>query len=239
MTFPCHPYPGASGSGGGWTPASPGGLLAWYDFSDAGNTTIVSGAYSAVVDKSGNGYNLSQGTSSQRPTQQVSAQNGLNTARFTASNSQKMSLASTLNATNNHTIFAVMRRGGPSGSNISLTLGSTVNTGNDVFDWYSDQHIYMQGTAGYEKSNTESSTAYNAWYGFYNGSSSYFYFNETNPGGAYSSTSQSNNNYNVFGYGGAAYSNGEIGEFGVYSGQLSSPNLATLQTYIKNKWGTP
>lgn len=241
MTFPCHPcMGGGSGTHTVWMPASLPNLLCWYDFSDAGNTTVVSGAFSAVTDKSGNGYNLSQGTSGNRPAQQAAAQNGLNTARFTAASSQKMALASTLNATNNHTVFLVCRRGGPSGSNIVTTMGYNTSSAIDLFDFYSDQHVYLQGSAGYEKSSAQSSGAYNAWYGFYNGSSSKFYFNETlDAGPAYSSSAQANDNYNVFGFGGGAYCNGEIGEFGICTGQISAPNLALLQSYITTKWGTP
>ena len=68
MTFPFHPT--LAGVTTTFVPTSISGLMAWYPFNNAGNT-VVSGAYSNVLDLSGNGYNLSQSAAANRPTQQV------------------------------------------------------------------------------------------------------------------------------------------------------------------------
>lgn len=53
-------------SGGGPT-APVAGMEAWYDAADTGTLTVVSNRISQWDDKSGNGYDLTQGTSGDRP----------------------------------------------------------------------------------------------------------------------------------------------------------------------------
>ena len=52
-------------------------LIAWWDASDLAARTVVSGNVSQLVDKSGNGWNLSQGDASLRPALVTSSINGL------------------------------------------------------------------------------------------------------------------------------------------------------------------
>jgi hypothetical protein len=61
----------AAGNGGGppaWTPADLGAdLVGWYDASDSGTLTLSGSEVTQWDDKSGGGYDLSQGTSARRP----------------------------------------------------------------------------------------------------------------------------------------------------------------------------
>lgn len=58
-------------------------LSLWYDLSDSSTVTVdISGNVSSVVDKAGSGYTIGQATSTQRPTYGVATQNGLNLAAF-------------------------------------------------------------------------------------------------------------------------------------------------------------
>jgi hypothetical protein len=211
----------------------------WYDLSDPGNT-VTSGAYATVIDKSGNSNHATQSNASQCPTQIVGGQNGLNTARFTSVNTQRMNLTSTLNSGTSYTCFCVCRRAGPSGSNLIEVLGNSGTSSIALLEWYSNSVFYANSTAGYIRGNPQSSTAYNAVYALYIGnSSSKIYFNNTDVTGTWTASGTPSNIFNVFGYGDAAYSNGEIGEFGVYSGQITAQQLASLQSYLKAKWATP
>jgi hypothetical protein len=66
-------------------PFSPGdlsGLSLWLDASDATTLTVSGSSVSAWADKSGNGYNVSQGTSAAQPTTGLETQNGLNVLSF-------------------------------------------------------------------------------------------------------------------------------------------------------------
>lgn len=75
----------ATGSPGGgaelWTFAGTATMF-WVDCSDGSSLTLESGAASQVNDLSGNGYDVTQATASNRPTLQTAVQNGLNVLRF-------------------------------------------------------------------------------------------------------------------------------------------------------------
>jgi hypothetical protein len=77
--------------GGAFTPQSPAGLVAWYDFSDAtklftdAGTTPVSADADPIYqanDKSGHAYHMIQATAAKRPLYKVNVQNGKSVARF-------------------------------------------------------------------------------------------------------------------------------------------------------------
>jgi hypothetical protein len=221
-----------------WSPT----LLCWYDFSDAANYTLVSSAYSAVVDKSGNGYNLSQSTAGNRPTQQAAAQNGLSTARFTASSSQRMSLAKTLTVGNTFTCIAICRRGGPSGTGVVEFLGNTSNGNDATLEWWTNTIIYLNSTQGYINAGVQSSTSYNmlSATAAENPTNSNVYFNGVNiKTGTFAGTPPPDSICNVFGWADNTYCNGEIAEVLFYSGVLSDSKRADAESYLKSKWGTP
>jgi hypothetical protein len=238
MTFPFHITAGRTTT---FSPASISGLLAWYDFNNAGNT-VVSGGYSNVLDLSGNGYHLSQSTAENRPTQQVSAQNGLNTARFTSTNSQRMSLAITLTLGNTYTCFAVCRRSGPTGTGVVELLGNT-SSGNDAtIEWWTNTIIYLASTQGYINAGSQTSTAYNmlSATAAVNPTFSNIYFNGVNIKSAvFSNTGLLDSNCNVFGWADNTYCNGEVAEVLFYSGVLSSANRTAVEVYLRSKWATP
>jgi hypothetical protein len=85
-----------------WTPALNVSILrGWWDFSDSSKVTTVSGGISSIADKSGLGYSLTQATSSNRPSYQTAAQNGLNVARFDGTNDRLARSAFTSGVANN------------------------------------------------------------------------------------------------------------------------------------------
>jgi len=66
-------------------------LRAWYEMDKL--TGSAGSSQSTIADQSGNGFGLSQATSSQQGTLAVADQNGLNTLRFTQANNQQYQLA--------------------------------------------------------------------------------------------------------------------------------------------------
>ena len=101
--------------------------LHWWDFSDATNYTLVSGAYSQVNDKSVNSNHLVQATSGKRPTQ--TTHNGLNCASFDGTN-DNMTLTTATAITGAMQYYIVLRYNGTPTSNAinSCYFGGTGNT---------------------------------------------------------------------------------------------------------------
>lgn len=93
------------GGGAPWTPAELT-LRAWYDLSDTATVTVVSSAVSAVADKSGNGFTLTQGTAANRPAY-TGTLNGLNVATFDGSNDQLNAAVALAGTT--HSLFIVFK----------------------------------------------------------------------------------------------------------------------------------
>jgi hypothetical protein len=69
-----------------FNPTDIANLKAWYDASDTATITVSGTAVTQWNDKSGNAYNLTQGTSSLRPQSNTRTQNGLNAIDFDGSN---------------------------------------------------------------------------------------------------------------------------------------------------------
>lgn len=84
---------GAAG-GGAFSPADIAGLAAWYDASDAASITESGGAVSQWNDLSGNGYHLTQSTSTQKPTTGSHTMNGLNVLDFSSDGKDRMAPSS-------------------------------------------------------------------------------------------------------------------------------------------------
>jgi hypothetical protein len=99
--------------------------LAWYDASDTATLTVASNLVSQWNDKSGNGYNLTQGTSVERPDSGLTTRNGLNVVDFDGAAS--MAAATAANWTSLHTnaagLWAIAWK--PNGNNLNNFIFST------------------------------------------------------------------------------------------------------------------
>lgn len=71
--------------GGTFSPPMFANLQLWFDASDLSTITSASNLVSQWNDKSGNGYNVTQGTSASQPTTGTTTKNGLNVLVFAAS----------------------------------------------------------------------------------------------------------------------------------------------------------
>jgi hypothetical protein len=65
-----------------WSPTHLDGLIGWYDASDAGSLTLVSGNVSVMTDKSGLGNDFAQASGTEQPASGADSINGLNTITF-------------------------------------------------------------------------------------------------------------------------------------------------------------
>lgn len=218
------------------------GLQLWLDASDASTITIGTGV-SQWNDKSGNGNNATQATGSAQPTVQTAAQNGRNTIRFTAASLQVMALTSTINLTSTgYTFLGVIRRGGPSGTNILPIVTSSSNNRVYVPMWFSDGNLYMTGTAQQTyTSSAQSSTTYNQFSGTYNsaGTSGAMYFNGSSLSVTSGASGTVTMSFDQIGRSIDGYANGEIAEILLYNSVLSTANRQAVEAYLKAKWATP
>lgn len=116
--------------------------LAWYDASDTSTLTVSSNLVSQWNDKSGNGYNLSQGTSVERPDSGLTTRNGLNVVDFDGSAS--MSAATAANWTTLHTSTAGLwamawKPNGNNSNNFVFSTRSSAGNGGGAAELVSDQ----------------------------------------------------------------------------------------------------
>ena len=223
-----------------FSPASISGLTLWFDASNAGSITQSGGSVSQWKDLSGYANNLTQATGSAQPTIQTAAQNGLNTLRFTAANSQKMSLASLVNVNSAYSIFVVARRGGPAGANNLELFNNSGSAQSASLQWYAaDDKIYIYDSAGYLGSPVEASTAYNQIDANITSASAAINLNGANVASGALTAFPIGAGFDTIGYGDGEYCNGEIAEVILYNSVLAPSDAAALRSYLKTKWGTP
>jgi hypothetical protein len=236
---------------GPFSPTNIAGLTLWFDASGlVANTTNsfgivdVSGNVSQWNDLSSNANTLTQ-TGSARPTLQTAAQNSLNTVRFTGASNQTMPLTTApVNVDSAYTICAVIRRGGPTGTNQVLILGQGANVSGLVYHglWYTDTNLYTSNSTGnFNSSTTESSTAYNQASWDLTGSTGHIFFNGANISGSAGANATTGGVYNMgwCAAGGLGYCNVEIAEVCLYNTVLSTANRQSVEGYLKSKWATP
>lgn len=246
-------YDGSGGGGGDWTPASVTGLTAWWDPSDTSSITSSSGYVTKLNDLSGMRNHLYQ-TSTYGPITGTRTQNGLNVLDFYASTRASL-YSETFNQAQPCTIFVVAQTD-------TLTVdsfGKSALIGWSSATGYGGCAIAQAGSLGQTQLN-----AGGAWYTYqyiaantpaqltavFDGSSSHLDLNGTASANLPPGT-QGWGNASRFhlgqvggeytadkaGYDGAW--NGWVGELLVYDGALSSGDRATVEAYLKAKWGTP
>jgi hypothetical protein len=111
-------------SGPLWTPADITTQL-WLDAADATTVTVVSGAVSQWNDKSGNGRNATQGSSSLRPLLAAASVNGLDSITFNALTSGGHSIATSYNLSASNTYMICFAGGNSVTANSRLISSGT------------------------------------------------------------------------------------------------------------------
>ncbi len=228
-----------------WTKSTGGlpvtaNLIAWYDPSDWANRTLSNGYLAGLTDKSGNGYHLAQLSAGNQPSLASAAQNGLDAANFGAASACYFNIASTITI-NTYTCFLVINKtsgqiangfckgnGAPS---FTPAWGGAV--GNPIYTANTSGLIYTSAAQilnGYNVITTQITT----------GLAGAIWTNGTSLSLS-SAADVKTMGWNNFGYWGQTnqYTNCYFGEIILYNSVLSGADVASIQSYLKAKWGTP
>ena len=217
-----------------WTPKSPGNLIWWVDASQI--TGASNGdSLETWTDASASGWNLTQSTSSKRPTYQTGQINGKPVVRFDGVD-DFMSNGS-FAASQPCTYFAVVKRTGgnpsygfvfdnpadPNRQSLVYTVGSTKWT------IYAGSLVDESGTTG---------AVFKSIQAVFNGASSKIIVGGTsttvNPG---SQNASGGITMGALTTGSGFEFGGDVAEIGCYSSLLSDGDLAQLQAYLNAKYG--
>ena len=239
--------PKSQAVGGGFLPTDIANCKLWVDFSDA--NTLFTDAGSTKVsnngdliyqanDKSGNNYHLTQSTSAKRPTYTTAQQNGLSTALVCGTNYKLLLAPDTLRnlLTTTVTIIAVFKGGGD-------IIGTKYYTANEFrYYWYTGYKFRFNWGTKVPLDTTGADTAnYAVKCAVWNSAASALnlYTNSAADGSSsvtanYSLAGNSTNSLKI----GSIDSNiaSYLGEIIIYTAALSSGNLASLHTYLNDKW---
>jgi hypothetical protein len=213
-----------------FTPLQVPGLVAW--FKGDGITGLADAApVTTWIDSSGQGHDVTQATSGNRPTYRVNAVNSKPVVRFDGTNDYLKSSAFTLNRPT--TVIVVAKS--------AVTTGThTYVDGNSGADLY----IYKNSTPSYVMDLSILSTAtvdtgFHIMAATFDGTNSKWRVN----GGAGVTGSASTSGagaitLGAFGSGATNFLNGDIAEVIVYSTVLSLTDLNAVGTYLNSKYGT-
>jgi hypothetical protein len=238
-----------------FSPLSLPNLKAWYDASDTSSITGGS-QVSQWNDKSGNAFNLSQGTSSKRPSSGTRTMNGLNTIDYDGTND--ILTASTasdwtfLSNSSKSTAFAVyiLDDLNPNAWLCTHTIGTTI--GYSVFYNAGLGAFVSNGTADVVFNSTGQTTTTGNHYAYWltdttaataaDRSEIYIDGVLKNKSNTATATASSSTPYYALSVGGRevddAYSfNGAMAEIIIVSGLMSAGDITLTKNYLTTKWG--
>ena len=226
-------------------PTTVSGLLVYLDagdastlFTDTGKTTLVSAdaqAVACIADKSGQGNDLTQATSGNRPAYKVAIQNGLSVLRFTRATPSYIDRSTYVGGSVSQPVtwFFVCKAG-------------TTATDETFTDGGTSRHLFRPDTTGgsylfYAGTSATFGTGDASWHVFcvvVNGASSKFY----KDGGAGTSINPNTGATNGLRMGAdTSPANGFGGDGGatlMYNSALSLANINYLGSGLATRWGT-
>lgn len=228
---------------GGFSPSDVSGLEFWLDFSDidtlyqdSSKTTPVAAdldPIGAAEDKSDNGYDVIQATTSEKPTYRTGIKNGLSVGYCNADWLETASMLATISQPN--TFFAV------------------ANTNATAYDWQrvfnqwdtaSGQTIFLYQTKWQYNAGSSiavvdpATTSYYLFSGIHNGASSSQRVN----GSEVSTSNPGTNGIRMIAVAvdqarnASSRLQGNLCEILIYSGALSSSDIADIEDYLNDKW---
>jgi hypothetical protein len=238
------PIPGVVASARRITTFPTANLVARYDFSDSANYTLTSGFVSTLNDLSGNGRNLTQATSTARPSITTNAQNGLSVGNFDGTNDflTRTSFSLAMNAASIYSVFNLTVQNGD-----TIAFIGTLSAGRLRSFWDNLTGNMSNGLFNGSSSTVRSASqsGYNAW-GLVNAASGTNpfteNFNSTRTTGLGYTGSFTSITTPTIGLGGTATSDAcsvRIGEALFYSTEHSTTDQDAVMSYLKYKWGTP
>jgi hypothetical protein len=231
-----------------FTPTDLANLSIWFDASDASSFTYSSGVVvSQWNDKSGNARHASQANTGFQPSRNGTV-NGLTTVVFDGT-SDRFTIANqtTITTGTAWSVFAVVKPSSLSGARLIIDADSSprvaqflrtngtaaesiaFNTGGSAFNDGAGATL-STGTA-YQITSVCTGTAIEAWVD-----------NSSNGSTAVTGTVRTTSGLTAAelgnGAGGSAWWAGDICEVILYDRALNSTDRQTVQSYLKNKWGT-
>jgi len=245
-------------------PAEPvAGYKAWYDASDTATITVSGSAVTQWNDKSANGYNLTQGTSANRPSSGTRTINSLNVIDFDGTNdSLSASTAANwtfLNNAGGSSIFMVVLSDTTATERFifSTAQSSSSNVGIDFIRQANGvvKQFVRRGVSGTAAVSANSQGTWTDATGVYytlllspnNGTTLDRAISTVNGGAEQKSNSATNapsasnttQALDVGDYfnGGRTAFNGAIGEIIFYDSVLSGTDADLNEAYLSNKWG--
>ena len=251
----------SSGAAAPFTPASIANLKAWYDASDTATITASGSAVTQWNDKSGNAYNVTQGTAGQRPVTGTRTQNGLNMIDFQSNDVLLAATAANWTFMNNATGATVFVAAFYDTDNIerwiySTSGGTTANVGGSAYVAANDNLAgdITRGVGGTAAASTNSmgvltdntakyfslkvdganATAANRLLARINGGAE--------AGGNVQTSAISTSDpfqplyIGAYDTAGSNGFNGGICEIIIYSGILSSGDITLVNSYLATKW---
>jgi hypothetical protein len=234
----------------GFDPRDVPGCALWLDAADPSSLTLSGSSVSSWADKSGNGRNASQSTSSFRPVLQTNQQNGLSAIKWDGVDDRldgslswptngQTTLFIAYNVTNISASQRVFDINGNSYGNFASPWGTTPMT------YMSDALLWLAGAsyptnALYTQSTT--STGWRIYSVVFNGTSSLMWKNGVSMAlsGSGASVTPNGTAYTLGNYANGTSSemfSGHIGEVIFYSGNLSTTQRQQIEGYLSWKWG--
>ena len=216
-----------------FSPSSLSGLQFWVDFSDLSTITSSGGLVSQVADKSGNGRDISQPTSSNRPTIGASTKNGMDVLTFDGSDNLKSAVWTQPQPV---TMFAVVRNSENSGSNRQI-IGNS-NSISPVF--YKSGNVWRLYSASELASSVSVDNSWHYLSGVVNSGSSVLRLDGTQIAAGNTGSNSWNNTSIAIGNSPDAGNGfgwiGDIAEIFVYSRVLSTSEITQVESYLNSRW---
>lgn len=218
------------------TPASLTNLWAWYDASDTSTITQVGGSVSQWNDKSGNSYNMTQGTGANQP-QTGSTLNGLNAISFDGSN-DTMANVSAGAINNGSNTFLIVTKASSTSGNQMITYGD--NGGVFRLQERSVTDVWASHGGGAALGSATRDTNAHIWVTRRNGTTLEVWKDGTLIGTNTSASSFISANLRISGYtsGGSEAFNGLIAEYATWSTNHTNSDINLIANAEATKWGT-
>jgi hypothetical protein len=205
------------------------GAALWLDASDTSTIVETSGSVSEWQDKSGNGYDLVQGTTSYQPTTGTRTLNSLNVLDFDNDNMENASVA----AGSEFVVFIVADDDAISGTARYHMTGLTSATPIVGIVSGTDYRIY-QGTTLDQGTAT---TGPKLWRAVFTDTTDTLHIDGTLEVSGNAGTN-SMAGLRIGSAGGSTYSiYGAIAEIAVFDGTLTDAEIAQMEAYLNDKWG--
>jgi len=216
-----------------FVPSSLTGLQFWVDFSDLSTVTASGGLVSQVADKSGNGRDISQPTSSRRPVTGASTKNDLNVLAFDGASTL---VSPVWTQPQPVTMFAVVRNSENSGANRQI-IGNS-NSLSPVFYKSGDTWRLYSGSEVVSPVSVDTSWHYLS--GVVDSGSSFLRLDGAQIVAGNTGSSFWNNSSIAIGNSPDAGNGfgwiGDIAEVFIYSRVLTASEITQVESYINSKW---